>query len=132
MTPSTPPGWYPALGDPPGTERYWDGQAWQGFPQAVPAPMGFNSAGVVYPEPSNAITALVCSISGFVFCGLPFPIGWSLASTELEAIDQGRRDPSNRDTARAARIIGIIGTLLMALMILLIAAAFIAAAVAAA
>jgi len=23
-----PPGWFQAQGDPPGTERYWDGQAW--------------------------------------------------------------------------------------------------------
>jgi len=26
----TPPGWYPAEGDPPGTVRYWDGELWKG------------------------------------------------------------------------------------------------------
>jgi uncharacterized RDD family membrane protein YckC len=31
-----PPGWYYAQGDPPGTQRYWDGQSWQGGPQPVP------------------------------------------------------------------------------------------------
>ena len=25
---STPAGWYPAPGDPPGTHRYWDGSQW--------------------------------------------------------------------------------------------------------
>lgn len=30
-----PPGWYYAQGDPPGTQRYWDGAQWQGGPQPV-------------------------------------------------------------------------------------------------
>lgn len=35
--PTQPPGWYYAQGDPPGTQRYWDGTQWQGAPQPVPA-----------------------------------------------------------------------------------------------
>lgn len=36
-TPQTqPPGWYYAQGDPPETQRYWDGTQWQGGPQPVP------------------------------------------------------------------------------------------------
>ncbi len=31
-----PPGWYYAQGDPPGTQRYWDGAKWEGGPQPVP------------------------------------------------------------------------------------------------
>ncbi len=31
-----PPGWYYAQGDPPGTQRYWDGAKWEGSPQPVP------------------------------------------------------------------------------------------------
>ncbi len=34
-TSDTPPGWYHAAGDPPGTQRYWDGVTWQGGPQPV-------------------------------------------------------------------------------------------------
>lgn len=30
-----PAGWYYAEGDPPGTQRYWDGMQWQGGPQPV-------------------------------------------------------------------------------------------------
>ena len=30
-------GWFHAEGDPPGTQRYWDGAAWVGEPQVVPA-----------------------------------------------------------------------------------------------
>ncbi len=32
---ATPPGWYQAGGDPPGTQRYWDGATWQGGPQPI-------------------------------------------------------------------------------------------------
>lgn len=34
-TAGQPPGWYYAQGDPPGTQRYWDGFSWQGGPQPV-------------------------------------------------------------------------------------------------
>jgi uncharacterized RDD family membrane protein YckC len=35
-TPQTqPPGWYYAQGDPPNTQRYWDGTQWQGGPQPI-------------------------------------------------------------------------------------------------
>jgi len=30
-----PPGWYYAHGDPPATQRYWDGTSWVGAPQPV-------------------------------------------------------------------------------------------------
>ncbi len=33
-------GWYYAEGDPEGTQRYWDGSAWQGGPQAAPLGAG--------------------------------------------------------------------------------------------
>lgn len=42
---SQPPGWYYAQGDPPGTQRYWDGSAWQGGPQAMPSAEGVAGAG---------------------------------------------------------------------------------------
>lgn len=38
--PQQPPGWYYAQGDPPGTQRYWDGQSWIGTPQPVPGAAG--------------------------------------------------------------------------------------------
>lgn len=34
-TPSQPAGWYYAQGDPPNTQRYWDGTQWQGGPQPI-------------------------------------------------------------------------------------------------
>lgn len=56
QNPQPPPGWYPAPGDPAGTQRYWDGAAWQGGPQPIggapggqPAPQDSYGAG---PAPS--------------------------------------------------------------------------------
>ncbi len=45
-SPTQPPGWYNAQGDPPGTQRYWDGAQWQGGPQAVPTAETFGSPGI--------------------------------------------------------------------------------------
>lgn len=54
--PSTqPPGWYYAQGDPPGTQRYWDGTQWQGAPQAVP---GAGGAAAVDSGPAVASAGL--------------------------------------------------------------------------
>lgn len=50
------PGWYQADGDPPDTERYWDGSAWQGPPHPIQAPEGV-SPGSPNPDP-NANSAI--------------------------------------------------------------------------
>jgi len=45
------PGWYFAQGDPPGTERYWNGSSWEGTYRAVG---GFSPSTVMAP-PSGAV-----------------------------------------------------------------------------
>ncbi|MGI9606750.1 MAG: hypothetical protein ACR2P0_11490 [Acidimicrobiales bacterium] len=75
----------------------------------------------VYPESSNALTALILSILNFFICGLLAPFAWYLANKELEAIDNGRRDPTKRDQANAARILGIIGTVLLVVALVAVA-----------
>ena len=51
-----PAGWYHAEGDPPGTQRYWDGSAWQGGPQA--APDGGLGGGALGGAAAQAMTAM--------------------------------------------------------------------------
>ncbi len=51
MTAPTP-GWYPAEGDPPGTQRYWNGSEWQGEPQAVAASPGTSGSPAAPPAPA--------------------------------------------------------------------------------
>lgn len=184
MSDSAQPGWYHAEGDPPNTERYWDGTAWTegprpvggtppvsdtpsdatfggalsgplpssgdlgastpptagtpsdfsapqqpaggfGQPGQVPgqfpgaAPGGVGGLGTIYPEKSNATTALVLSILGF-FCCVTAPIGAYLGYQEKNAIDEGKRDPSKRGQAVAAMVIGLIFFALSLLGILFI------------
>ena len=206
MAGNATPGWYHAQGDPPGTERFWDGSAWTegprpvgGVPSAPPAapatppeaqPMGSASSfgdaagtdapladmagteiptfgapsgdaptadmptadaptfggpasgglapsdniaspgspppqapgfpgapptgaayagipGAVFAEESKATLALVLSILG-LFCFITAPFGIFIAYKEKVAIDEGRRDPSNRGQAIAAIVIGAV------------------------
>lgn len=67
-----------------------------------------------YPEPSQATTALVLGIVGIVLCGILAPFAWVVGSKEVKAIDAGRRDPSNRGVATAGKILGIVGTVVLA------------------
>ncbi len=117
---SSEPGWYYAEGDPPGTNRYWDGSQWRGGPRiisdgtaaGVPPAGGVPFSGRRFTEGSQAVSALLLSIFGFFCCGLPAGVGWYLAQQETERINQGIRDPSNRSTATAAKVIGIIAIVL--------------------
>ena len=69
--------------------------------------------GSSYPEKSNSTLALVLGILGLlVCCGLTGPFAWWVGATEVTAIDEGRRPPMNRGSAKAGMILGIIGTCL--------------------
>lgn len=70
-----------------------------------------------YPEQSQATTALVLGILGFVLCGVLAPFAWSIGSKELAAIDNGLRDPTNRGSANAGKILGMIGTIFLVIAV---------------
>jgi hypothetical protein len=56
-------------------------------------------------------------IIGLRTCGVLSPYAWYLGSKEVKAIDEDRRDPTNKGSANAARIIGIIGTVILAIAV---------------
>lgn len=66
-----------------------------------------------YPEQSQATTALVLGILGIVCCQVLSIFAWIMGNNELEGIKAGRRNPENQGTATAARILGIVGTVLL-------------------
>ena len=71
-----------------------------------------------YAEASQSTTILVLGILGIVcICGPLAIVAWVMGNNEVQAIDAGRRDPANRGTANAGRILGIIGTVLLAISI---------------
>ena len=68
----------------------------------------------VFAEESQAVLAICMSAIGILACGgVLCPIGWYLGKKELEGIAAGRRDPSKKDLANAAKIIGIIGSVIL-------------------
>jgi TRAP-type C4-dicarboxylate transport system permease small subunit len=71
-----------------------------------------------YPESSQATTALVLGILGLICCQPLGIIAWVLANKELEGIRSGLRNPDNQGMATAARVLGIIGAVFLALGIL--------------
>jgi hypothetical protein len=64
---------------------------------------------------SQAITALVLGIVGFVCCQLAAPVAWYLGNQELRSIREGRSSPAGQGMATAGKILGIIGTVLFVL-----------------
>lgn len=83
-------------------------------------PPQFSSESGAYPEASQATTILVLGILGVVVCQFLAPVAWVMGNNELQAIDAGRRNPENRGTANAGRILGIVGTVLMLIGIFLV------------
>jgi hypothetical protein len=71
-----------------------------------------------YSESSESTTALVLGILGIVVCGILGPFAWYIGSREVKAIDEGRRDPTNRGSANAGKILGIVGTVFLGLGII--------------
>ena len=70
-----------------------------------------------YPEPSQATTALVLGILGVIGCFIAAPFAWYFGTKEVNAIDHGRRNPANRGTGTAGKVLGIVGTVIGSLLL---------------
>jgi hypothetical protein len=71
----------------------------------------------LHPEQSQAKTGLILGIIGLVCCWVLAPFAWWMSRKEVLAIDAGRRPPENRGTAQTGKVLGIIGTIVLALSI---------------
>jgi hypothetical protein len=67
---------------------------------------------------TQAIVALVVGLVGVMTCcGMPLaPVAWYLGNQELKAISEGRSPAAGNGMAMAAKILGMVGTLLMAVI----------------
>lgn len=83
-------------------------------------PPQFPSDPARYPEASQATTVLVLGILAVVLCQILGPFAWVMGNNELAAIEAGRRPPENRGTANAGRILGIVGTVLLAVAVVIV------------
>jgi len=73
------------------------------FPANLPPPL----------PPSNATMVLVFGILSLVLCALFGPFAWYYGNLELQRMDSGLVDPTQRGMAIAGKACGIIATSLM-------------------
>jgi hypothetical protein len=62
---------------------------------------------------NNAMISLVMGILGIVCCQLLAPVAWIMGKNELTAIAAGSAPAENEGLAKAGKILGIIGTILL-------------------
>lgn len=68
---------------------------------------------------TQAVTSLVLGILSIVTCcGILAPIAWYIGNQEIKAIREGRSSAAGEGLAKAGMILGIIGTLWMAMILL--------------
>lgn len=67
------------------------------------------------PASNRAMISMILGILGIVCCGILAPIAWYMGGQELKAIQAGMADRKNEGLAKAGQILGIIGTILLAL-----------------
>ncbi len=112
----------PAYGTPPPA---YGAPAQPGY--GTPQPASYGYAPAPTPNHPSATTALVLSLiglAGILFCGgitlILSPFAWRLGTKAVREIDASPGMYAGRDQANAGRIMGIIGTVFLALGILAI------------
>lgn len=108
--PQTPSGQTPP--PPPGGQQppNW-GNAYPPPPQQPP---GFPPQYHVPPKHPQATTAMVLGILGLVVCGVLAPFAWSIGSKAVKEIDANPAAYTGRGEANAGKIMGIVGSCLLA------------------
>jgi hypothetical protein len=71
-------------------------------------------------RPHRGALILVFGILGFVVCPFFGIAAWSMGTTDLEEMAQGRMDPSGRDLTKAGRLCGMISTAILVFQIIVI------------
>lgn len=118
--------------EPSGTEPgYWEQQAQHqptapsygqpGQPPYPPQAAYQPQAPYQYaPDHPKATTSLVLGILGMVVCGVVAPFAWVMGKRTLEEIDASNGRIGGRGAAQAGYVLGIVGTVILALGLALI------------
>ncbi len=99
MTDSAAPGWYHAQGDPPGTERYWDGAAWTEGPRPVGGSMPDTSSGFDTGTTAAAATDMPSMDMPSTEMPTTDMPSMDMPSTEMPTTDMPSSDMPTMDTA---------------------------------
>lgn len=82
------------------------------------------------PASGRATAALVVGIVGIVCCQLAGPVAWYLGNAELRAIATGAAPAAGEGLAKAGKILGIVGTILLVMVLAWVAFVGVGAAMA--
>jgi hypothetical protein len=100
-------------------------------PQYPSYPGDSGSPGYPYgpqAEQRQATTALVLGILGLAICGILAPFAWSIGRKSVREIDASGGALGGRGKAQAGYIMGVIGTVLLALSVVFLLVVLIAVA----
>ena len=142
--PTTP---YPQ-GQPPYGQQPYVGQP-AGYPpqpgsyqpqpgpyQPQPGPMPYSAFSPPVPDHPQSTLALILGLVGLVgaliFCFLPLvvsPFAWAVGRSALKEIEESRGRLGGASNAKAGMIMGIIGTVILAILLVLVVVFIIAVAV---
>jgi len=126
--PSDQPPFLPPGGGQPPFPPPGGGQSPYGQPPPYGPPPGGGPFGQGPKENApNAVLSLVLGIVGIILCSIVGPIAWVLGKRAEEAIAANPDRYSGKDMATAGKILGIIGTVLLAVGILAVIVIVIAA-----
>jgi hypothetical protein len=92
---------------PPG--GYGGGYPQQGYPQ-----QGYGGGYGGQVEHPQGTTVLILGILGIVMCQLAAPVAWIMGNKALEEIDRDPLRYSNRSNVNLGRILGMVGTIILA------------------
>jgi hypothetical protein len=92
-------------------------------PSGYGAPDGYGAAPANHPSATTALVLSLIGLAGIAFCGgvtlVLSPFAWRIGARAVREIDASQGRLGGREQANAGRIMGIIGTVLLALGILL-------------
>jgi hypothetical protein len=92
-------------------------------PSGYGAPYGYGAAPANHPSATTALVLSLIGLAGIAFCGgltlVLSPFAWRIGARAVREIDASQGRLGGREQANAGRIMGIIGTVLLALGILL-------------
>ncbi len=102
---------------PPGYGQPGYGQPGYGQQPYAPPPMGgYAQQGQTHPR---ATLSMILGILGLVCCSVAAPFAWRIGAKAVSEIDASGGRLTGRGQAQAGKILGLIGTVLLALSVLL-------------
>ena len=97
-------------------------------PYGYAPPYGYGAAPQNHPSATTALVLSLIGLAGIAFCGgltlVLSPFAWRIGASAVREIDASQGRLGGREQANAGRIMGIIGTVLLALGILLVLGLF--------